>query len=128
MNPNNKEHFVRNLMEKMFGLPLKKHKLVIGYDSKRKPQIHEFDLVSDDASIVGEIKSGEKSRSNYERTLNDCLFLDKVKAQKKLLVLTNKEFYEYFRAKSDGLISKNIQVMLIQPEDFTKEIVQTNVH
>jgi hypothetical protein len=118
MNPNDNEHAVRNILEKMLGLSLKKCKLVVGYDSKGKPQIHEFDLVSDDAGIVGEIKSEEKSRSNYERTLNDCLFLAKVKAKKKLLVLTNKEFYEYFRAKSDGLISKDIEIMLIQPEDL----------
>ncbi|HVP93028.1 MAG TPA: hypothetical protein VMS94_04730, partial [Acidobacteriota bacterium] len=104
--------------EQMLGLSLKKYKLVIGHDSKGKPQIHEFDLVSDDASIVGEVKSGEKSRSNYERTLNDCLFLAKIKAKRKLLILTNKEFYDYFRAKSDGLISRDIEVMFIRPEDL----------
>ena len=62
MKPSDTERLIRNFLGKMLGVSLKKHKLIIGYDSKNKPQIHEFDLVSDDMSIIGEIKSGRKSR------------------------------------------------------------------
>lgn len=125
MKPSDKERLIRNFLGRMFGVPLKKRKLVIGYDSKNKPQIHEFDLVSDDMSIVGEIKSGIKSRGNYLGALSDCLFLTRVKAKKKLLVLTNKEFYGYFKVNSEGVIPNNIEIMLIRPEDLIPKIAKT---
>lgn len=109
----------------MFGTSLRKRKLVIGYDSRNKPQIHEFDIVSDDMGIVGEIKSGRKSRGNYLGALSDCLFLTKVKARKKLLVITDRRFYGYFKVKSEGVIPSNIEIMLIRPEDLVPKIAET---
>jgi len=125
MNPSDKEYLLRNFLERMFGVSLKKRKLVIGYDSKNKPQIHEFDIVSDDVNIVGEIKSGRKSRINYVGALSDCFLLTRIKARKKLLVLTNKEFYGYFKANSEGVIPDNIEIMLIRPEDLVPKIAET---
>lgn len=124
MKPSDKERVIRSFLERMFGVPLKKRKLVIGYDSKNKPQIHEFDVVSDDMNIVGEIKSGRKSRGNYVGALSDCFFLTKIKAKKKLLVLTNKEFYEYFKVNLEGVIPDNIEIMLIRPEDLVPTSVR----
>lgn len=118
MKPSNAERLIRDFLERMFGISLEKRRLVIGYDSRNKPQIHEFDVVADDLSIVGEIKSGRKSRGNYLRALSDCLFLTKIKARKKLLILTNKEFYAYFKVRSEGVIPNNIELMLIRPEDL----------
>ena len=125
MKPSDKERLIRNFLERMFGASLKKRKLVIGYDSKNKPQIHEFDLVSEDMNIVGEIKSGRKSTGNYIGALSDCFFLTRVKAKKKLLVLTNKEFYGYFRANSEGVVPNNIEIMLIRPEDLIPKMAET---
>jgi len=112
------EQLVRKFLEKMFGTSLRKRKLVVGYDSKRKPQIHEFDLVSDGMDIIGEIKSGKNSRGNYVRTLADCVFLSKVKAKKKVLVLTDKEFYDYFKTNSEGVIQKNIEIIYVCLDDL----------
>jgi len=118
------EQLIRDFLAEVFGASLGKRRLVIGYDSKNKPQIHEFDFVSDDMNIVGEIKSGRKSRGNYHGALTDILFLTKVKAKKKLLVLTNKELYMYFRVRSEGVIPNNIDIMLIRPEDLVPTIVK----
>ena len=41
--------------------------------------------------------------------------------EKKMLVLTNKEFYGYFKANSEGVIPNNIEIMLIRPEDLVPE-------
>ena len=125
MKPADTERLIRTFLGKMLGVSLKKHKLVIGYDSKKKPQIHEFDLVSDDMSIVGEIKSGRKSTGNFLGALSDCLFLTKVKAKKKLLILTDKEFYAHFKVRSEGVISRDIEIILIHPEDLAPRIVKT---
>ena len=124
MKPYDTERLIRNFLGKMLGVPLKKHKLVIGYDSKNKPQIHEFDLVSDDMSIIGEIKSGRKSRGNFLGAMSDCLFLAKVRAKKKLLILTDKEFYAHFKVRSEGVISRDIEIMLIHPEDLALRIIK----
>ena len=125
MKPVDIERLIRTFLGKMLGTYLTKRKLVIGYDSKNKPQIHEFDLVSDDMSIIGEIKSGRKSRSNFLGALGDCLFLTKIEAKKKLLILTDKEFYRYFKIRSDGIISRDIEIMHILPEDLAPRIFNT---
>jgi len=125
VKPSNIERLIRSFLARMFGTSLRKRKLVIGYDSRNKPQIHEFDIVSDDMGIVGEIKSGRKSRGNYLGALSDCLFLTKVKARKKLLVITDRRFYGYFKVKSEGVIPSNIEIMLIRPEDLVPKIAET---
>lgn len=127
MRPNDVERFVRSQLEKMFGVPLHKRKLVVGHDSNGMPQIHEFDVVSDDMSIIGEIKSGKRTGSNYKSALVDCLYLSKVKTQHKMLILTNKEFYKHFKDKSEGIIGKDIHVMHIAPEDFSEKIIFSKV-
>jgi len=118
MKFNDSERLVREFLKEMFGASLSKRKLVVGYDSKNKPQIHEFDLVSDDMNIVGEIKSGRKSRDNYLRALADCMFLSQVKAKKKIFVLTDKNFYRYFKTNSEGIIAKDIELILVCLEDL----------
>lgn len=116
MAEDNYEIVAKRFFEKMLGISLEKRKLVVGYDSNKKPQIHEFDLVAEDMSVIGEIKSGKPSYSNYTRALADCLFLERVEAEKKILVFINKEFYAFFKARAEGIISTEIDVMLMPSE------------
>jgi|YelNatPaOPRAMG01_1025707.scaffolds.fasta_scaffold273762_1 ABC-type microcin C transport system duplicated ATPase subunit YejF len=113
MTQNNIEKLVRVKLEEMFGTKLRKRRLIIGYDSQKRPQIHEFDLVSDDMEIVGELKSGKRSITNYNLALVDCVYLSKIKARTKLMIFTNKSLYEYFKERSGGLIGKDIRVIFI---------------
>jgi hypothetical protein len=117
-SPLGKEQIIRSFLEGVFGASLRKRKLIVGRDSNKKPQIHEFDLVSNDMRIVGEIKSGRLSHASYIGALSDCLFLTRLKAKKKILVLTNNEFYQYFKTNSEGIISPAIDVMLLRPEEL----------
>ena len=105
---------MRKKLEEIFGIVLTKRKLVVGYDSKKFPKIHEFDFVSEDGSIVGEIKSTGK---DYKAVLVDCLYLSKIEAKKKLIILTNPQFYRLFKRKYEGIMSNKIEVMLIQVEN-----------
>ena len=112
--PREIENLVRKKLQVMMGVSLPKRKLVIGYDRNKFPKLHEFDFVSDDGQIVGEIKSTTKiSRNSYVSVLNDCFYLSRLQAKRKILVLTNKDFYRYFKAKSDGIIPNDIEVMHI---------------
>ena len=110
MNTRQIEHVARQKLEEMFGLSLPKRKLVVGYDSKNFPKIHEFDLVSDDGQIVGEITSTKRA---HDRTLRNCIFLSKIKAKKKILVLTDKNFYQSFRSKYEGILPSDVEVLLL---------------
>ena len=108
------ESIVRKRLEKMFGTQLPKRKLVIGYDSDGFPKLHEFDLVSKDLEILGEIKSCRVNDASFKGSLNDCFYLSRIKAKRKMMVLTNKDFCDYFKKKSDGLISEEIEVILVK--------------
>jgi hypothetical protein len=110
MNPRQIEQTARKKLEEMFGVSLPKRKLIVGYDSKNFPKIHEFDLVSDDRQIVGEITSTTRS---FDRTLRNCIFLSKIKARRKILVLTDKRFYKSFTAKYEGILPSDVEVLLL---------------
>jgi len=120
---NQTENLVRIMLGEMFGSKFRKRRLVIGYDSKKRPKIHEFDFVSEDMEIIGELKSGQCSRTNYNLALVDCVYLNKVKASIKLMVFTNKSLYEYFKDNSEGVISKDIRVILITPNVYLKQLI-----
>jgi delta-aminolevulinic acid dehydratase/porphobilinogen synthase len=111
MKPQETEKLVRNKLAGMFGMSLRHGKLVIGHVPGKIPQIHEFDLVSENVEVVGEIKSGRCSRTNYNLALVDCVYLSKVKARTKLMVFTDKRLCEYFKQNSAGVVSKDIQVI-----------------
>ena len=111
MKPREKEDFVRKRLEEMFGELLLKRRLIIGYDSRKFPKIHEFDLVSVDGEIVGEITSTRKDE--YKAVVN-CYYLTRVQAKKKILALTDTEFYSFFKSKYDGVLPKDIEILLVR--------------
>jgi len=122
MKPCSIEKLVREKLGEMFGTKFRKNKLITGYDSKKRPKLHEFDLISENMDIIGEIKSGKCTRTNYNLALVDCLYLSKIKAATKLMVFTDKELYEYFRDNSEGVISKDIRAILVLPYTDLKPI------
>jgi len=100
---------------KIFPSDVKSRTLMIG------KMTHRFDIVSEDKEIVGEIKSigitTEKAfrTTRAKRVLTDCYFLDKVEAKEKILVLTNKEFYERFKSDFKTVVYP-IKIMYINVE------------
>jgi hypothetical protein len=84
---------------------------------------HVFDLVSSKRSIVGEVKStkyppAEKSLPTKLGDMsNDILFLLGVKRTKRrLLVLTNKKFFDYFKETVEAKIADSLGVETILVE------------
>lgn len=98
--------------------PVKNRRLPIDPNGKI---LHTFYLVSEDKEIVGEIKSVSitteqaYNTTRAKRVLVDCYFLDKVKAKKKILVLTNKEFYDRFKSDFETVV-KPIEIMYFNVE------------
>jgi ABC-type microcin C transport system duplicated ATPase subunit YejF len=126
MKPYSIEKLVREKLGEMFGTKFRKNKLITGYDSRKRPQLHEFDLISENMDIVGEIKSGKRTRTNYNLALVDCLYLGKIKGKTKLMIFTDKELYEYFKDNSEGVISKDIRAILVLPYTDMKPVTLEN--
>jgi len=114
------EKRIRDILAKSYGKifpsDVKRRTLLIGNMPYR------FDIVSEDKTIVGEIKSvsitNEKAyrTTRAKRVLTDCYFLDKVEAREKILVLTDKEFHDRFKSDFETVV-KPIKIMYFDVEE-----------
>lgn len=110
------EKRVRAFFDLKKGWKLSKRSLEIGRRDSGTPLIHEFDLVSEDGSVVGECKCYKWTKSgNYPQgkisTANEALFyLSRVNAKEKFLVLNEdvslegKSLPDVYVRRSSGLM------------------------
>ncbi len=110
LQPLEKEAKVRELLGKEFGVGFIKKRL-----SLRTGILHEFDLVSHDGKIVGEVTSAKHTEKAYPNTrfpraMLACRYLEMVDAERKLMIFTDKQFYENFKEDSQGLLFGNIEI------------------
>lgn len=116
------ERLVRDLLadkfQKKFYTGRTDRTLIVGQRSNGELIRHEFDLVSEDKSIIGEIKSDKYTKKAHVNTrlpriLGACKYLEMIPAEKKMLILTNEEMYKVMKHDLDGLISLDIEIMYI---------------
>ncbi len=124
------EEFVKEKIGKEFDTKFDTKKLIVGYKDNKEPKYHEFDLVSEDESIVAEVKSskgivGEDNNRNsagISTCFQDCYLLSKIPAKRKILALTDKDMFEFFTKDSDGIInSDNIKVRYFDMNEDNNE-------
>ena len=78
---------------------------------------HKFDTISKDQTIVGGIKAislreiGGVGAGAIKSAFTELYFLSLVKAERKLLVLTNKGFYELFKRRALGKVLPDTEVI-----------------
>ncbi len=115
-----KERTVRKILSKKLGTKVVKKKLVYAVVDGQ-PRTHEYDLVAHTKSglLVGEVKaSSYSSEARYPtkraRAFEGCIYLQAAKASRKTLICTEREFFEHFRDDARGLISDDIEIMLIE--------------
>jgi hypothetical protein len=123
--PLEKEHAVTQILERKWGTKLIKKRLPVGIRSNGSSIFHEFDVVSVnknfefDNNFVGEVKSDKLGSENgyrstrFCRMITACFFLQKVKAKRKMLIFTDKEFHDSFEKDIYGLLSADIKIELI---------------
>lgn len=116
------EKDVREKLSKEFRTDFEKRKLDVGYRSNGNTITHEFDLVSEDGKVVGEVKSDKYTENHYKNTrlpraFTACRYLEKVNAWKKLMIFTNREFYDHFKEDADGLIDQTIEIRYMELEE-----------
>ena len=100
------EEDARRYLEELFGQPFAKKKLEVAWPDDRR-EIHEFDAVSQDDTVVAEVK---RLRTGQQQQMNDAIYdayrLALCRAERKLLFLTDRLFYELmWRMKREELWS-----------------------
>lgn len=123
------EEYIRNVLSEEYKCNFSEKKIRIGIKRDGTNASYKFDIVSDDESIIGGIKShsgrtgsGKFPRAKLGMSYTEIYFLSRTEAKKKIFVLTNKEFYDIFYKDSDGKIPEDIEVRYIElPEELNKK-------
>jgi hypothetical protein len=114
-----KENYVRQVLSKKLGTRLAERRVRLRGTQK----FYKFDFVSPDGSIVGEVKtskprkSGKKPHGKIANTSEACLFLIAAEgANRKLLVLTDKEFYSIYTQQRQARIAEafGLELLLVE--------------
>jgi hypothetical protein len=116
-----KQERVRAVLEKEFGVGLSEWEAALRGTKNRGCK---FDLVSPDGSIVGEVKTftpikngRHKPFAKISGTSEACFFLIHAKrAKKRLLVLTDREFFELYKRERSAEIaeSEGVDIRLVE--------------
>ncbi len=118
------ERMIRNKFEKKFRKKFYTRRsdrtLVVGKRSTGELIKHEFDLVSEDKSIIGEVKSYKHTKkahgnTRFPRIVCACKYLEMIKAKKKMLILTDKETHKVMKYDLDGIINSDIEIVHMNP-------------
>lgn len=108
------EPYVRAWLEERYAQPFRSEFLSLAGCSGR----HEFDAVSADRRVVGAIKcssgrtsGGRGSSGKVAGLFQELYFLASVEAEKRLVVLTNREFFEIAQSRTKDKLSRNIEIL-----------------
>ncbi|CAA9589570.1 MAG: hypothetical protein AVDCRST_MAG18-4667 [uncultured Thermomicrobiales bacterium] len=118
---------VRRRVEAQEGLSLPEGRAPVGRRADGTQRQHVFDLVAENRSLIGEIRtytlgeSGGRPAGKFAHCYAACLFLFRSKARRKVLILTDRPFWSRFRRESEGLV-EGIEIIHV-PIDGTAPIV-----
>lgn len=123
------EDHVRAWLRDKFDQPFKSEFLPL-VSIQGKSKTHEFDAVSEDGTIVCSIKTSSWKTSGKKRgsgkvqgAYTELYFLDHVQAGKKMLILTDPEFFRCFSREVDGRLSNGITLLDCPlPDELCREI------
>jgi hypothetical protein len=76
-------------------------------------------------SSSGKISGGKYPSGKVASAYQELYFLSLVKAERRILVLTNPEFYEIFQSRSDGRLAPGLELMLVSLPPELREEAQT---
>ena len=115
------EETARQYLQKWFRQDFSKKKLSVG--TAETPLHREFDAVSVDGRIVAMVKDYKQPEPQKIRNvMEDVEFLRLVRAEKKLMFLTDPIFYVAFcRAKQGDLVElRRLGIEFVSPFELTK--------
>lgn len=125
------EEWVRdNGLPNQFGQPFQKQRLRVGTKRDGSTAVHEFDAVSSDGTVVASVKAtsgrtaGNKNPSGkIKDAYAELHFLGLVDAPSRILVLTDRDFYELFSRESDGKRPPGVELLHVNlPSDIQRRV------
>jgi hypothetical protein len=110
------EPHVQAWLQKQFGVRFRRQTVPLtGHGAAGQ---HQFAAVSEDGKIVASVKSlsgrttGENLPSaKIDSSYAEIYYLSLVQSEKKLLVLTDIEFYRLFRKHSEGMVVRGVDIL-----------------
>ncbi|MFY9300458.1 MAG: hypothetical protein WAO91_04645 [Candidatus Nitrosotenuis sp.] len=121
-----KEEIARKWLSKELGIHLKKDTLILGKNQTGGFCTFEYDILSDtgyawnpekEVEVAGMVKAVKLNPNGpeFQTVLGDCFLLTKIKAKRKYMILTNPEFYEHFKRRTEGILGE-ITLVYLDPE------------
>jgi hypothetical protein len=119
---------VRRRLEEQEGMPLPQGRAPLGRKADGTMRLHTFDLVAENRSLIGEIRtytlgeSGGRPAGKFAHCYAACLYLFRSKARRKVLILTDQAFWSRFRRESDGIVEgiEDIHFARLGSEDVVR--------
>lgn len=117
----------RRRLEAELGLALPEGRLPLGRKRDGTPRQHRFDLVATDRAVLGEVRTytlgegGNRPSGKFAHCYAACLFLYRARARRKLLVLTDRQFWARFHREADGVV-EGIEIVHV-PLDLDAPLV-----
>ena len=108
------EQYVREWCSRKYGIKFEDHEKEIKLTTGGK---HRFDVVSKDGNVVAGIKTsalrenGRVGTGVIKSTFTELYFLSLVKANTRLMILTDKEYCEHFQRISNGKVATGIEII-----------------
>lgn len=107
---------VRRRLEAELGCPLPAQRVALGRRTDGSDRQHLFDLVAENRGLVAEVRTytlgASKTRptGKFAHCYAACLYLYRVRARRKALILTDRDFWSRFRREADGVV-EGIEVL-----------------
>jgi hypothetical protein len=113
---------VRRRLEAQEGMALPAARAAVGKKPDGTQRQHMFDLVAENGTIVGEVRTytiegSSRPSGKFAHCYAACLYLYRARARRKLLVLTDHAFWSRFRREGEGLI-EGIEVIHVPIDDL----------
>jgi hypothetical protein len=119
---------VRRRLEAQEGMALPAARVAVGKKADGTQRQHLFDLVAENGSLVGEVRTytiegSSRPSGKFAHCYAACLYLYRARARRKLLVLTDHAFWARFRREGEGLI-EGIEVIHVPIDDLAPIVTE----
>jgi hypothetical protein len=119
---------VRRRLEAQEGMVLPAARVAVGKKADGTQRQHLFDLVAENGTIVGEVRTytiegSSRPSGKFAHCYAACLYLYRARARRKLLVLTDHAFWSRFRREGEGLI-EGIEVIHVPIDDLAPIVTE----
>lgn len=122
------EPYIRNALSEEFETDFENSELSLALTSGGD---HKFDAIAKDRSVIAGVKtsrmlpSGSVGAGPIKSAYTELYFLSLIAADTRLLVLTDRGFFEHFRQLSEGRVAAGIEIRYMKlPDEIEKRVAE----